>query len=90
MARGVADVVEIVMLAASSHAFLGARRAGCWWSFQAGECVLERHHARVDEHERGIAERHKGSARHFGVIFRAEEIEKRAADFICRRHRRSS
>ena len=46
MARGVADIVEVVVLAAGAHAFLrgGGARVGAL--LEAGEDVLELHHAR--------------------------------------------
>ena len=86
VARRVADIVEIVVLSACAHAFLRARRARRRRRFKACESVLERHHARIDEHQRGIAERHQGCARHFLVPVGGEVIEERAADFVGRRH----
>ncbi len=53
MARGIADIVQVVVLAAGADALLrgrGARaRAGL---LDAGEDVLERHHAGIDEQQR--------------------------------------
>ena len=46
MARGVADIVEIVVLAAGAHAFLRGRGAHIGALLQAGENVLELHHPR--------------------------------------------
>ena len=67
---GVADIVEIVVLAACADAFLrtcGTRRRR---RFKAGEGVLERHHARIYEHQGRIVVRNKRRARHFGMLCR--------------------
>ena len=54
VARRIADVVEVVVLAASAHAFLcgGCARVGPL--FFAREDVLELHHAGGREHQRRI------------------------------------
>ena len=59
VARGVADIVEVVMLAAGAHAFLrrGGARIGAL--LDAGEDVLELHHAGVGEHQRRVIVRHE-------------------------------
>jgi hypothetical protein len=60
MPGGVADIVEIVVLAAGAHAFLrggGARRRGR--PFLARKDVLELHHAAVDEQQRRVVARHQ-------------------------------
>ncbi len=59
MARGVADIVEIVVLAARAHAFLRAYRARIGALLKAGEHVLELHHAGIGEHQRRIVARHQ-------------------------------
>src|SRR3546814_10227846 len=46
--RGVADIVEIIMLATRTHAFLRRSGGRIGTRFEPGEHVLERHHARVD------------------------------------------
>ena len=46
MARGVADIVEIVVLAAGAHAFLRGDGARVGALLDAGEDILELHHAR--------------------------------------------
>ena len=59
MPGGVADIVEIVVLAAGAHAFLRGRGAAVGPAFQAGEDVLELHHAGIGEHQRRIVARHQ-------------------------------
>jgi hypothetical protein len=56
---GVADVLEIVVLAAGAHALLRGRGAGVVALLHAGEDVLELIHARVGEQQRGIVRRHE-------------------------------
>ena len=59
VARGIADVVEIVVFAAGADAFLRRRGAKIRALLDAGENVLELHHPRVGEHERRIVARHE-------------------------------
>merc|ERR1712173_298694 len=90
MARRVADIIEIVVLAPCSHAFLGAGCALRWRCFQTGEGILERDHARIDEHERWIAERDKRGAGDFRMFVGGEIVEKAAADVVGRSHGEAS
>ena len=74
MARGVADILEVVVLAAGAHALLRRRGAHVGPLLQAGEDVLELHHARVGEHQRRVVARHERARRHdlvavFGEVF---------------------
>jgi len=50
MPCGIADIVEIIVLAAGADAFLARRRRGIAALLDAGEDILERDHARIDEH----------------------------------------
>ena len=59
VARGVADVIEIVVLAASAYAFLRGCSAGVGALFNAGEDILELDHPGVGEHQGGIVPRHE-------------------------------
>ena len=49
MAGRIADILEIVVLAAGADALLGGRRPGIAALFQPGEHVLELDHARIGE-----------------------------------------
>ena len=51
VARGVADIVEVVVLAAGAHAFLRGRRLRVGALLEAGEDVLELHHPGIGEHQ---------------------------------------
>ena len=82
VACGVADVVEIVMLAAGADALLRRHGGRVGTRLEAGEDVLERHHAGVDEHQRRIVLRHQRGRRHDAVPGAAEEVEKAAADVV--------
>jgi hypothetical protein len=82
MARGVADIIEIVVLAAGTHALLrgdGARerRRGA-----AGEIVLELDHAGVGEHQRRVVPRHKRTGRHERMALLLEIAEKMRPDVV--------
>ncbi len=89
VARGIAHVVEVVVLAAGAHAFLGRRRRLVGARLLAGEHVLELHHAGVGEHERRIVARHERGGRHDLVAFLLEILKKRSADLVDRRHLRA-
>ena len=86
MARGVADIVEVVVLAAGAHAFLRRGRAHIGALLQAGEDVLELHHAGIGEHQRRIISRHKGRRRHDLVAVVAEIIEEARPDLVDAAH----
>ncbi len=76
MPRGVADVVEIVVLAARAHALLRGGGAGVAALLLAGENVLELHHAGAGEHQRRIVARHERRRRHDLMAVPGEEVEK--------------
>ena len=57
--RGIADIVEIVVLATGTNAFLRAGRLAVRPRFKAGEDVLERHHARIHEHQSRVVVRNE-------------------------------
>ena len=69
-----------------SHAFLSTGCALRRWRFQTREGILERDHARIDEHERWIAERDKRGAGDFRMFVGSEIVEKAAADVVGRSH----
>jgi hypothetical protein len=80
MSRGIADVLEIVVLAACAHRALRSRRAHIRPLFLSQEHVLELHHARVDEQQRRVARRHERTRRHHGMALGAEVLEKAGAN----------
>ncbi|MGY4377627.1 hypothetical protein ACVWZ3_005266 [Bradyrhizobium sp. i1.3.6] len=86
MARGVADIVEVVVLAAGAHAFL--RRGGALIGplLDAGEDVLELHHAGIGEHQRGIVARHQWRGRHDLVAVLGKEVQKGRPDLVDAAH----
>jgi hypothetical protein len=75
MPRSIADVVEVIVLAAGAHAFLGCGGADVVAVLEAGEQVLELHHARVGEHQRGVVARHERRARDDAVLVLLEIVE---------------
>jgi hypothetical protein len=80
VARRLADLVEVVVLAAGAHALLRARRALVAARLGAGEHVLELHHAGVGEQQRRVVRRHERARRHGGVALAGKELEKRATN----------
>ena len=86
VARGVADIVEVVVLAAGAHAFLRGHGAAVGPLFEAGEDVLELHHAGIGEHQRRVVARHERARRHDLVVVAGEEIDEAFADFVDAAH----
>ena len=86
MPGGIADIVEIIMLAAGAHALLRGRRRLVGTALKAREHILERHHARVDEHERRIIVRYERRRGHHFMAIATEIIEEGAADIVGRSH----
>src|SRR3954468_2471427 len=80
MPRGVADVLEIVVLAARAQAALRGGRALIGTRLLPEEHVLELNHARVDEQERRIVRRHERARGHDAVALGTEILEEARAD----------
>ena len=74
---GETDIVEIVVLATGTHAFLRRRRSRIGPLFHPGKDVLELHHAGIGEHQRRIVARHQ-RARRDGLVAIAGEISGKA------------
>ncbi len=80
VARRVADVFQVVVLAAGAQAGLHRGRANVGALVGAEEHVLELHHAGVGEHQRGVVAGHQRARRHHGVAFGSEEVQEAFAD----------
>src|SRR3569833_1094063 len=80
VARGVADVLEVVVLAAGAYAALRRHRAGVGALVLAGEHVLELHHAGVGDQLGGVVGRYLWAGGDDGVALGGEEIEEALAD----------
>ncbi len=79
--RGVADVLEVVVLAAGAHAFLRGRRAGIRPLVETEENVLELVHPGVGEQQRRVLVRHQRTGGNDLVALGGEEVEELLADF---------
>ena len=79
VARGVAHVLEIVVLAARTHAALAAGRARVVALVAAEEHVLELHHAGIREQQGRVVAGHERTARHDLVAVPREIIQKFSA-----------
>ncbi len=82
VAAGVADVFQIVMLAAGADALLGRGGAGVVALFEALENLLELVHAGVGEEQRGVVGGQKGTAAHDTMPAGVEEVEKTLTDIV--------
>ncbi len=83
MARGVADVLQIVVLAAGAHAFLRRGGAGIGTLVETEEHILELVHPRVGEQQRRIFVRNQRTGRYDGVALGGEKIQEFLADFTA-------
>ena len=86
MARGIADIVEVVVLAAGAHAFLRGGGARIGPLFDAGEDVLELHHAGIGEHQGRVVARHERRRRHDFVPVAREKAEEGRPDLVDAAH----
>ena len=86
VARGVADIVEVIVLAPCTHALLRGGGAAVGPGLGAGEDVLELHHAGIGEHQRRVVARHERARVHDLVPVRGEIVQKLRADFVDARH----
>ena len=81
VARGVAHVFQVVVLAAGAQAGLHAGRTHVGTLVGAEKHIFELHHAAVGEHERGVVAGHQRAGRHHGVAFGGKKVQKALADF---------
>ena len=90
MPGGVADIVEIIVLAARAHALLRGHRPVVRPLLDAGEHILELHHPGIGEQQGRVVVRHQRRGRDDLVAMSAEEVEEARADLVGGRHRRLS
>ncbi len=86
MPGGIADVVEVVVLAAGAHAFLRAHGAHIGALLDAGEDILELHHARIGEHQCRVVARHERGGGHDLVAGLGKIVEEARSDFVDAAH----
>ena len=87
MARGIADIVEVVVLAAGAHAFLRGGGALIGPLLDAGKDVLELHHAGIGEHQGRVVARHERRRRHDFVAVIGKKLEESRPDLVNAAHR---
>src|SRR5262249_7520374 len=86
MTAGVADVFEIVVLAAGADALLRSGRTAVVALFEPEEDVLELIHAGIGEQQGRIVRGHERGASDHAVAARGEEVEKALSNFVtCHR-----
>ena len=81
--RGVADVLQVVVLAAGAHAFLRRCGARVRPLVETEEHILELVHPRVGEQQRRVFVRHQRTGWHDGVPFRGKIVQEFLADFTA-------
>ena len=86
VARGVADIVQVVVLATGADAFLRGGGADIGPSLLPGEHVLELHHARVGEHQGRVVARHKRRAFDDLMPVAGEIVEEGGANVVAAGH----
>jgi len=82
VARSIADIVQVIVLAASPNRLLRRRRPGRRGGFRTGEVVLEGHHACIDEQQGRVVLRHEGRRRNNQVIVGFEITQEGRPDLI--------
>ena len=90
VARGIADIVEVVVLAAGAHAFLRRHRPHIGAFLDAGEDVLELHHPGVGEHQGRIVARHKRARGDDFVPVPGEELQEVRPNLVDAAHEQKS
>ena len=86
MAARVADVFEIVMLAAGADALLGGGGAAVVAFLAAEEDVLELVHARIGKKEGRVVGRHERGASNHAVFAGGKEVEEFLAYLMTGHH----
>ncbi len=81
MSRGVAHLLEIVVLPARTHALLNRHRTAVIALLQALKHLLELHHARVGEQQCGIRGRHQRRRSDMPVPPQLEIVDERLPNF---------
>ena len=85
MTRGVSNVLQVIVLAASTHALLAAGGAGIGALLQAQEAVLELVHAGVGEQQCRVVGRNQRAGGNAGVPLFFKETEEGFTD-VCAFH----
>ncbi len=86
VARRIADILQVVVLAAGAHAFLRRGGAAVVALLGPGEDVLELHHPGIGEHQGRIVARHERTRGHDGVSVGREIVEKAPANVVDALH----
>ena len=82
VAAGVADIFQVVVLAAGPRALLRTRGARVSALLLSEENVLELDHACVGEQQGGVIGRHQRRAADYGMPPLGKEVEKTLSDFV--------
>jgi hypothetical protein len=83
VARGVADVLEVVVFAPGAHAFLRGGSAGIGALVEAQEHILELVHPRVGEQQRRVLMRNQRTGSNHGMAFGREIVQEFLADLTA-------
>ena len=85
---GIADVVQVIVLATGAHAALRGGRTAVATRITAQEDILEGHHAGVGEQQGRVVVRHQGAGGNDGMALLLEIGQEGVSDF-CAFHRGS-
>jgi len=86
MAGGIADVFQVVVLAAGPHTALAGGGTAVVALLLAEKHVLELDHAGIDKQQGRIIDRHQRTRRHDLVVVRPEKLQKGPAKFRAACH----
>lgn len=88
MARGVSNVIEVIMFTTCTNALLAGNCAVIIAALKSGKNILELHHARVGKHQRWIVAWNQRRAIDYRMTVRLKAIQKCAANIIQTGHDR--
>ena len=86
VARGVANIIEVVMFATGTDAYLRRRGTRISPLLLAGEDVLELHHAAIGKQQRRIVARHQWRALDHPMAVGREIVKKCGANIVAAGH----
>ena len=86
VAGRIADIVQIIVLAAGADTFLTGGGAGVVPDFSPGEDIFKLHHARIGEQQGRIIVGHERAGGHDAVVFALKKVQKCGPNFIQTGH----
>jgi len=90
MARGKADIIEIIVLSSYTHTLLRRSCPTVFPDFPSKEEILELIHSRIREEKAGISGRQKGRGGNNGVLAGRKKVQEFLSYLMMRKRQMSS